>query len=400
MPFDFDREIGRAGTASAKWDPAVLREKFGADDMLSYWVADMDFEVAPAIREAVVGRAEHAIYGYTTSDGLPEALCSWLSRRHGWDADPSWVVTTPGVVCALHAAVQAFTMPGDSVIIQRPVYYPFSAAVERNGRHVSCNALVQGPNGYEMDFEDLERRCADPRATMLVLCSPHNPVGRVWTDEELRRLMGICLANDVLVVADEIHNDLVMPGYTHHVLASLDDAYADHVVTCVAPSKTFNLAGMQLSGVLVPNDGLRRRLLGVLERLAVGSSPNPLARAAALAAWDKGEPWLDELLVYLRDNVEYLQERCARDLSGVRFFEHQGTYLVWMDFRQYGLSDAQLHELLWRRARVAMDGGSWFGPEGKGFMRMNVACPRSLLGRGVDRMARAVEEAGLDACGS
>lgn len=388
MGFDFDRVIDRAGTESSKWDPEVLRKRFGAEDMLSYWVADMDFEVAPAIKRAVVERAAHGIYGYTTPADFNAPFCRWVARRHGWHVESEWVLNTPGVVTALHACVQAFTQPGDAVIIQRPVYYPFTFAVERNGRRVSSNSLIETERGWRIDFDDLERRAADPKATMLILCSPHNPVARVWTPEELRRLMGICLANDVLVVADEIHNDLVMPGYTHHVLAALDEAYADHVVTCMAPSKTFNLAGMQTSDVVVPDEGLRRRLQGVLDRLNVGEQPNPFAAVAVRAAYDEGAEWLDELVRYLAGNVSFVHEWCARNLGCARLGAHEGTYLMWMDLRELGLSDEELRRRVWRGARVALDAGSWFGREGEGFMRMNVACPRAVLQDGLERLTR------------
>ena len=388
MGFDFDRVIDRAGTESSKWDPEVLRKRFGAEDMLSYWVADMDFEVAPAIKRAVVERAAHGIYGYTTPADFNAQFCRWVARRHGWHVESEWVLNTPGVVTALHACVQAFTQPGDAVIIQRPVYYPFTFAVERNGRRVSSNSLIETERGWRIDFDDLERRAADPKATMLILCSPHNPVARVWTPEELRRLMGICLANDVLVVADEIHNDLVMPGYTHHVLAALDEAYADHVVTCMAPSKTFNLAGMQTSDVVVPDEGLRRRLQGVLDRLNVGEQPNPFAAVAVRAAYDEGAEWLDELVRYLAGNVSFVHEWCARNLGCARLGAHEGTYLMWMDLRELGLSDEELRRRVWRGARVALDAGSWFGREGEGFMRMNVACPRAVLQDGLERLTR------------
>ena len=388
MGFDFDRVIDRAGTESSKWDPEVLRKRFGAEDMLSYWVADMDFEVAPAIKRAVVERAAHGIYGYTTPADFNAPFCRWVARRHGWHVESEWVLNTPGVVTALHACVQAFTQPGDAVIIQRPVYYPFTFAVERNGRRVSSNSLIETERGWRIDFDDLERRAADPKATMLILCSPHNPVARVWTPEELRRLMGICLANDVLVVADEIHNDLVMPGYTHHVLAALDEAYADHVVTCMAPSKTFNLAGMQTSDVVVPDEGLRRRLQGVLDRLNVGEQPNPFAAVAVRAAYDEGAEWLDELVRYLAGNVSFVHEWCARNLGCARLGAHEGTYLMWMDLRELGLSDDELRRRVWRGARVALDAGSWFGREGEGFMRMNVACPRAVLQDGLERLTR------------
>lgn len=388
MGFDFDRVIDRAGTESSKWDPEVLRKRFGAEDMLSYWVADMDFEVAPAIKRAVVERAAHGIYGYTTPADFNAPFCRWVARRHGWHVESEWVLNTPGVVTALHACVQAFTQPGDAVIIQRPVYYPFTFAVERNGRRVSSNSLIETERGWRIDFDDLERRAADPKATMLILCSPHNPVARVWTPEELRRLMGICLANDVLVVADEIHNDLVMPGYTHHVLAALDEAYADHVVTCMAPSKTFNLAGMQTSDVVVPDEGLRRRLQGVLDRLNVGEQPNPFAAVAVRAAYDEGAEWLDELVRYLAGNVSFVHEWCASNLGCARLGAHEGTYLMWMDLRELGLSDEELRRRVWRGARVALDAGSWFGREGEGFMRMNVACPRAVLQDGLERLTR------------
>lgn len=391
--YDFDTVIDRSATDSVKYSKEAYKRHFSGNDVLPFWVADMDFRCAPAIVDAVVRRAEEGIYGYPETGGQNAAFARWVARRHGWEIEEEWVVNTSGVVPALNAAVRAFTMPGDGVIVQNPVYHPFVAAIENNGRRPLFNDLVIEGGQYAIDFADLERKAALPTTTLMILCSPHNPGGRVWTPEELSRIVRICEGNDVVLVSDEIHCDLVMPGYRHTVCAGLPEAGARNVVTCMAPSKTFNLAGMHFAVVTIPNPRLRERFKRVVEQGGEGK-PGSFAMAAAIAAWDHCEDWLDECVAYLAENVRFTQEYLGSRIEGVGFFEQQATYLVWMDFRSLGVSDEELERLMYEEAHVGLDAGTRFGSGGSGFMRMNVACPRSVVREGLDRMVETLSHHG------
>ncbi len=381
--FDFDRVIDRSGTNSMKWESSVHEDMFGYPNLIPLWVADMDFEVPSAVKEAIVKVAEHGIYGYTGTDKHTIAFVDWVDRRFNTKVETDWIINTPGIVTALNIAVQTYTKPGDKVIIQRPVYYPFSNAVENNGRHISDNALKEVDGNYEIDFEDFEERAKDPDTTMFILCSPHNPVSRVWTKEELSRLMQICVDNDVLVVSDEIHNDLVMPGYEHTVSLGLSDEIAKNTITCMAPSKSFNLAGMQLSYIIIPDEKIRHQFQRSLDQIGLGMM-NPFAVEAAAAAYNDSEEWLDKLIEYLHGNFKYLKERIENELPKVKVRELEATYLVWLDFRELGYTGVELNELIAGKAGVALDGGDWFGESGEGFMRVNIACPREILEKALD----------------
>lgn len=387
--YNFDERIDRKGTNCVKWNPDDLEERFGERDMLPFWIADMDFQVANEIEETIKKRAAHAVFGYSNGDEPKKAYLEWAKRRFQWEVKLEEIVTTPGVVPALNIAVQTFTELGDQVIIQQPVYYPFQNAIENNGRVVSCNQLIYENGQYHIDFDDFEQRAKDPMTKLFILCSPHNPVGRVWSKEELSRLAEICLKNDVLIVCDEIHNDLIFSGNRHHVLASLDDRYAQNTITCVAPSKTFNLAGLQYSMIVIPNEERRARFSESLEKLSIGE-PNPFGIVATEAAYRFGEKWLEELLVYLEKNYQFLKGYLAEHLPKVKVPDHQATYMVWLDFQAYDLSDEELEDLIFHQAKVALDGGTWFGKGGSGFMRMNIACPKSLLEEGLERIVKVL----------
>lgn len=390
---DFDAVIDRRGSDCTKWSEENNLAQFGRADVLPFWVADMDFESAPAIKEALAKRVEHGVFGYRTGNGHNTSYAAWVQRRFGWEVDPDWLVNLTGVVPGIRFAVQAFTQPGEKVLIQQPVYYPFEHSVTYNGCHLVSNDLVKRDGSWEVDFEDFERKVSDPMLTMFILCSPHNPVGRVWTEEELRRMADICIEHNVLIVSDEIHNDLIMPGYTHHMLASLDERYAQRVITLAAPSKTFNVAGLQLAYAIIPNEELRRRYAWQVRRLGMGT-PNLFAAVTAEAAYTGAEKWLDDLLVYLGGNLAFVREYVTQYLPGVRLYEHQGTYLLWMDFGSYGLSDQELEEKIFREAGVALDAGTWFGSKSSsGHMRLNFACPRKTLEQGLERIAAVFHSA-------
>ena len=391
--WNFDEIIDRSNTASMKWEPEILSGIFGRKELLPLWVADMDFKCPTPIRRAMEKRLEHQIYGYSLLDPayLP-ALTSWYRRRHQWEIDESWVVTTPGVVPALNYIVQRFTQPGDGVIIQPPVYYPFAKTIQNNGRVILNNPLQIAGDHYQMDFKNLETKAKNPRARLAILCSPHNPVGRVWDKVELETFGDICIQNNVLVVADEIHCDLIMPGFKHTCFAAISDTFAQNSITGVAASKTFNLAGLQHSSIIIPHPPIRREMKNQIENLGFtnGIGGTLFGAVATAAAYNEAEPWLEDLLVYLHDNFVYLKTRLETEISGVTVYELQGTYLVWADFRRIGLSDKERIKRLEEKAGVALDHGDWFGRNGRGFERFNIACPRAILEKALDAVVSAV----------
>ncbi len=396
----FDRHTDRAGTGSIKWQFRVNDGRLiewdrtdashGDDRVLPMWVADMDFQAAPAIHEAVMSVARHGVYGYTapTSEYF-ESVCAWMSRRQDWYAEPEWVVPCPGIVPAFHLAVRRFTQPGDKVLIQRPVYHPFTYAAETNDRIPLSSALHLANDRYEMDFDDLERKAADPAVKVALLCSPHNPVGRVWTYDELNRFAQICTHNDVLIVADEIHADLTMPGFEFTAFGKLERMLLENAIICTAPSKAFNLAGLQASNLVIRNEALRESMRAELRSCGLFTL-NPFGLAAVGAAYDKSEVWLDAARSYINDNLDRLEAFASTDLPGIKVIRPQGTYLAWLDCRGLGLSDADLGTLFMDKAKLYLDEGHIFGPEGSGFMRLNVACPRSILDTALERLRQAI----------
>ena len=392
MAYDFDKVIERRGTSCSKWDGdprAIDGVDYPVGSPLPLWVADMDFEAAPEITRALVERAKHGVFGYPiVPDSCYDAIIAWMERRHGWRVQREWIHFTPGAVPAAHMAVQAFCQPGDKVVIQTPVYYPFYRTVENNGCHVLANPLRLTGDRYEMDFEDLERKAADPRTTLLILCSPHNPVGRVWSREELERVGEICARHRVRVVADELHCDIVMPGHKHAPFATLNEACRDLSMTTIAPSKTFNLAGLEATVVITPGDEMRQRFDNVMARNSI-TRPNLFAITGMEAAYAHGEAWVDELLVYLKGNYDFLVEAMREGLPQVRVMPMEGTYLAWMDFRALESDPMKLQRKMLTEANVWLDEGWIFGPEGAGFERIVLACPRSILKDAVDRMIRA-----------
>ena len=393
MKYDFDKVINRTGTNSSKWDSETLQSMFGEAELMPFWVADMDFKAADPIVKAVVKRAEHGIYGYSKrTDSYFEAIINWTRKRFNWEIKKEWIEYTPGVVPAVNYLVQAFCIPGDKVLIQQPVYYPFKRSIENNGCHAVNNPLKFNGEYYEIDFCDFEEKAKDPKVKMFILCSPHNPVSRVWTKEELIKLGQICLENDVLIISDEIHNDLVYSGNKHIMFASLSEEFAMNSITCTAPSKTFNLAGMQSSNIIIPNPKFMERYRRILEKNNIGGQ-NPLSIVSLEAAYNEGEEWLEQLLRYLEANIEFIHSYLAEHLPKAKMIKPQATYLGWIDLRAYEADGEKLQKLIAHEGKVALDGGTWFGEGGAGFMRLNFACPRTLLEEGLNRLCRAVNEA-------
>lgn len=379
MKYDFDRVVPRRGTDSCKWDSAA------GDDVLPMWVADMDFRTAPAIVEALRRRVDHGIFGYTrVPQGYYDAVRGWFARRHAWTIDLQWIIYTSGVVPALSAIIKAMTVPGDKVLVQTPVYNCFFSSIRNNGCGIVSSPLRRVGDSYEMDFGDLERKAADPAVKLMLLCNPHNPVGRVWRREELQRLGEICIRHGVLVVADEIHCELVLPGYRYTPFASLSEEFLHHSVTCISPSKAFNIAGLQIANIVAADEDRRRKIDRAINDNEV-CDVNPFGVIATQAAYGAGEEWLDELLVYLQDNYRFMRRFCDEQLPDFPIALLEGTYLVWMDCRQLGLSSEELERQLMDEARLWLNAGTMYGAEGEGFMRWNIACPRSQLLEGLTR---------------
>lgn len=383
MKYDFDKTIDRRATNSYKWDSAP-------EGVLPMWVADMDFRTAPAIIDALQKRVAHGIFGYTrVPDAYYDAVTSWFSRRHGWDIDREWIIYTSGVVPAVSAVIKALTVPGDKVIVQTPVYNCFFSSIRNNGCEIVSNPLRRTADTYEMDFDALERCAADPRAKVMLLCNPHNPAGRVWTPDELTRLGNICLRNGVTVVADEIHCELVYQGFKYTPFASLSDAFLHRSVTCVSPSKAFNIAGLQIANIVAFDNDLRSRIDKAININEV-CDVNPFGVAATIAAYNEGEEWLNQLVGYQHGNYEAMAEFCRRELPEFPITRLEGTYLVWMDCSSLGMpSDALEHALL-DDARLWLNAGTMYGAEGEGYMRWNIACPRSVMLDGLNRFLNFV----------
>ena len=388
--FDFDQVLNREGSHSVKWDGRAAY--FGTKDVLPMWVADMDFAAPPAVQSALAARVAHPVYGYTlTPETLFEAVMQWLSTRHDWAVEREWVATSPGVVPVLYAAVRAFTQEGEGVIVQSPVYTPFFNAVTDNHRRLILNPLrlEEGADGlrYSMDFEHLEQ-CAADGGKLLLLCSPHNPVGRVWREDELKRLLAIAEKYDMMIVSDEIHADLIYPGSARHIpIARLEDI-PERVMTAVAPSKSFNIPGLGLAFMVVANPELRNALRLQFTQLHIETN-NIFSLAAAEAAYQHGADWLDALMAYLKQTRDFVLAYCSQHLPGIRPVFPEGTYLMWLDCRALGLDDAALQRLF-VRAGVGMSPGIIYGQAGAGFMRLNLGAPRSLVEDALGRMRKAL----------
>ena len=384
MQYDFDTIIPRRGTNSYKWDTPE------EEGVLPMWVADMDFRTAPAIVDALSRRVEHGIFGYTkVPDAYYDAVVRWFGSRHHWQIDPRWMIYTSGVVPALSAIIKALTEPGDKVIVQTPAYNCFFSSIRNDGCELSANNLVYRGGRYTIDFDDLEAKAADQRAKLLLLCNPHNPVGRVWTQEELLRIGEICLRHGVMVVADEIHCELTYQGHDYTPFASLSDEFLQHSVTCISLSKAFNLAGLQIANIVAADDAVRRRIDRAININEV-CDVNPFGVIATIAAYGEGGAWLDALRKYLWENYEYLRRFFAERLPQYPVLPLEGTYLVWIDCRASGLDSDAVTERLQEQQRLMVNPGTMYGPGGEGFIRLNIACPRTQLADGLERMARVL----------
>ena len=395
MKYDFDEMIDRRGSGSYKWDGTDRK------DILPLWVADMDFRVAEPIMTALRKRLEHGIFGYTkVRDSYYESLSGWFARRHGWKIEKEQVIYTIGVVPAISAIIKAFTQPGDKVLIQTPVYNCFYSSIRNNGCTFASNPLVLGNASddgasalgrYTIDFDDLEKKASDPAVKLMLLCNPHNPAGRVWTVDELRRIGEICLRHDVIVVADEIHCELVLGGHKYTPFASISEEFSRNCVTCVSPSKAFNIAGLQIANIVTANPEMKSKIdrsININEVCDV----NPFGVEALVAAYDEGEEWLEQLLEYIEGNWQYMKGFCTTFLPDFHLVELEGTYLAWMDCRHLGMESERLEEDLIEKTGLWLNAGSMYGEEGEGFMRWNLACPRARLADALDRFRRYVSE--------
>lgn len=389
-PYNFDEVIDRSNTGSLKYDFAEERGK--PRDVLPMWVADMDFRCPPAVTAALQKMVDHAIYGYSEpQEGYFKAVQSWFSRRHHWEVKKEWLVKTPGIVFAICAAIRALTKEGDAVMIQPPVYYPFAASIRDNHRQLVNNELVLRDGRYTIDFDDFERKIIEKKVRLFILCNPANPVGRVWTREELTTLADICLAHNVAIVSDEIHADFTYPGHPYTPFGSLGEKYLQEAIICTSPSKTFNIAGLQVSNIFIANEAWRRKFTSELDASGV-SQMNTAGLVAAQAAYEEGEEWLNALLAYLTDNLNLLRTFLAERLPQVKLIEPEGTYLPWLDFSATGMKGKKLDNFIIKKARLWLDDGEIFGPGGEGFQRINIACPKATLKQALEQLADALDK--------
>lgn len=394
--FDFDTLIDRSNTISIKWSSSLRQKMYGDRNVIPMGIADMDFKCAPSIVEAINKRAAHETYGYGfSSEEYLEACVNWQKKRNHWKIEPDWITYTPGINMAIVVAVEMFTEPGEKVIIQSPVYYPYYDYVTYKERQIAFNPLLNKDGRYEMDFAGLEKIASQKDTKMLILCSPHNPVGRCWKKEELEMVHEICERNNVKVVVDEIHSDLILGENKFTPYATISENAADNCIICTSPSKSFNLAGLLVSDIIIPNEEIRKEFRYRMAPYYLW--PGSFGSVAQIAAYNEGEAWLEDLLIYLRNNALFLDKFLKENLPMVKYRVPEATYLAWLDFRAYGLSTQELKTLIHQKAKVATDDGTMFGPngEGDGFQRLNIACPRSLLEKALNQIANAVNSSNL-----
>lgn len=385
----FDKGFNNEIKDSLKWNFAKRMPE--GEDIIPMWIADMDFETVPEVKDALVERAMQGIYGYSEmQEGYYKALSDWTRKRYQWDIKKEWICFSPGVVTGIALTIKALTHPGDKVIIQTPVYSPFFGAVTRSGCELETNSLKLIDGRYTMDFDDLEKKLKDRRVKVMVLCNPHNPVGRVWKKEELKKLGELCIKNNVVVISDEIHSDLVYKGYKYTPFASISKEFEQNSITCTAPSKTFNLAGLQTSNIIIPNEKFRREYNIALENIEI-SRLNVFGMVACETAYKYGEKWLEDLLEYLEENKNIVKKYIDEKIPGLKLIEPEGTYLLWIDCSRLGLNDEKLKEFMVKKAKILFNGGNSFGHEGQGFQRMNIACSRTILSEALRRLEEAVK---------
>jgi len=388
MPkYDFDTVYNRKGTGCFKAD--ALQMIFGKEDLLSLWVADMDFAIAPEIQKALADRLNHPVLGYNFRlQTYYNSIIDWVLKRYDWHIQRDWIINTPGIVTAVNTAVVTLIEPGDGILIQTPVYDPFYEAVRSHGRSLLTNPLVLKEDRYEIDFADFEEKVS--QCKMFILCSPHNPVGRVWTRAELLQIGKLCKKHNVIVVADEIHADVIYSGHEFTAFGSLED-FSGFSVTCYSPSKSFNLAGLCTSAIIIPSDKLRKPFSDYVQSMHLYLG-NTLGITALQTAYTLGEDWLDALLKYLESNRDYLYDFFTDKLPHLSVIKPEGTYLAWLDFRQLELPDDELQSILVNKAGLALSPGSWYGEDGKGFMRLNFGLPKAILQQSCDRLYDTFEQ--------
>ncbi|WP_413789016.1 MalY/PatB family protein [Bacillus kandeliae] len=384
-----DQMINRTGTGAVKWDS--LKEMFGVEDALPMWVADMDFEAPNPVIEALKKQVEHGIFGYAAIPAsTKEAIKAWQASRHNWKIETDWLLFNHGVVPSISLAIEALTEKGDAVIVQSPVYTPFFEMIERNERQVVNNQLVLKDNRYQVDFDDLEQKLSAEEVKLLLLCSPHNPGGRVWTKEELTKMAALCQQHDVIIVADEIHCDLTADPHIHTPIASIQEEYQDFIVTLIAPSKTFNLAGLQASAIIVPSEVLRNKLKTVQAKRGFFTL-NMMGITAMEAAYREGGPWLDEAIAYIRENIQLVEHYIRSEIPELNVMKPEGSYLIWIDCRKLELADDELMNKILHDGKLALGQGFKYRAGGEGFLRMNVACPRVIVEDGLKRLKKAIK---------
>lgn len=389
MKYDFDTVVNRYNSNSLKYD--CMKQWGVPEDVLPMWVADMDFKTAPEILEAMHKSVGNGIFGYSVPPAeYYDVVVRWFAERFSWHAKPEWIVKTPGVVFAIATAIRALSQKGDAILIQQPVYYPFRAAIEDNERLCVNNPLVLRNGRYEMDYEDMEKKIIENNVKLFILCSPHNPVGRVWSVEELGKVLDICKRHNVFIISDEIHCDFTYPGHTHTILAQLAEDYLDKMIVCTSPSKSFNLAGLQLSHIFIPNEEMRKKFQKELFVIPYDES-GTLALVAGRAAYEAGGAWMDELKTYLRGNVDFVRMFLQEHLPKIKLIEPEGTYLIWLDFTEYEFSAEQLQHKMLYEAKLWLDEGTMFGEEGAGFMRVNIACPRVTIEKAMKQLKAVFE---------
>lgn len=382
--YNFDTIIPRRGTNSYKWDNTANAE------VLPMWVADMDFRTAPAIIDALQQRAQHGIFGYThVPDAYYDAVINWFSRRHGWNIQREWIIYTTGVVPAISAIIKALTVAGDKVLIQTPVYNCFFSSIHNNECEIARNPLIYANQTYIIDYEDLERKAADPKVKLLLLCNPHNPAGRVWTKDELTKIGNICLRHNLTIIADEIHCELTYPNHDYTPFASLSEEFQQHTVTCLSPSKAFNIAGLQTANIVAPDENIRKKIDRAININEV-CDINSFGVVATIAAYNEGEEWLNQLTDYLYANYQYMKAFCEKHLPDFPITRLEGTYLIWMNCNTLGINSKDLEQVLIDKAKLWLNAGTMYGQEGEGFMRWNIACPRSSLQEGLERFLQFV----------
>ena len=390
MKYNFDEVVNRRGTGCTKWDNLAAR--MGNANALPLWVADCDFKCSKPIQDAILNRAKHPVFGYSfVPPEFFQATRDWVLRRHGWEISVDDVRFFPGVVPFIGVCIRVFTKPGNKVLIQPPVYHPFATMIRENGRVPYSCPLVYQNNKYSIDFDALDQALADPAVGMMILCNPHNPIGRVYRLDELERINELCLKHGVVLVSDEIHSDVIYPGHKHIPIASLSREAAMNTVTCISPSKAFNIAGLKASGIIIMNPALRDKVDREISRVHV-NTPNAFAMAAYLAAYNESEDYLDQMVGYLAENIRFLDRWLKDNTPRIKLVHPEGTYLMWLDCTELGLSGDALHSFFLNEAQVALNKGVTFGEEGANFARMNIACPRATLSAALDQILQAYQK--------